>query len=762
MKKRSIILFAFIVLFLAPLYPQNQNRLVLFLPMHNLSEAKLSEKTEKYSLMIWKSLYNFLNIVPKLDIPPADEIGSMEWQTENIPEIASSYQAAFVISGETFLSNNFLVIQISLWDNLKSTAVLKKLYVTGTDYELLDTLDLIIDDTVGAILNTPVQIATLNFTDIRISDKTMEILLNGKLLTKVGQSGFSEKMKVLAGHSYHLEFVLSDGKSLYTLDVIPKPGETVNISYYALPDPLKMIEGVWYYSEASFDKAVPPAAYRFNPDYVLESGTVTKEKFKGKPKGGWTIDSEKKTLSFDGGVWGFDFRSETTLMLTNASGLKLYLVKQASSIQAMKTVLAVQFGYTTDEKMFKSSPQEAGIIRDFIDLYLGNLNGILYESALKGQSPISDKNKLQEYAESKSVQYLVYGDLATKKDVLSGTIRVWSTQKKKDVYSEKFTVKNGADLLIKINKLCGNISEKGFGIKPALGTLSFQIPKGIYKIKISDKLIYTADYEPLQIKLALPAGAVYKIIARNKSLLQFYKNNISLTNGKTYHISAAAPKPDLKIYEKALQNIWGICSKGGNPYTSEVFLKFSEGGVVDAGKISSGEFKSYDTGKWEMIDETRMIITGIDPKKTKGAAFDKSWNYQFVSLKNSYYLSLSDKNEKEIAELGLIADIKMVVNPEAVKALMKKFAGVWGAGSSVKSDKFQNYYRFSANGLFEAGLFEKGKFKKKTSGKWKIIDNKTLSWTINNMETVLDFDFTENGVIKIAGDGIKLYLKPVK
>ena len=759
MKKLPVFLFTFVALMLSPAYPQTQSRLVVFPAIHNLSVGKDAEKTEKYALMIWKSLYNFLNIVPKLEVPNADEISGMEWQTENIPQIASNYQAAFVISGETFLSNNSLVVKISLWDNVKSSTVLKKTYITGTDYELLDTLDRIIDDTVGAILNTPIKTAILNFTDIKISDKTLEIILNGKTVANVGKSGYSEKMKVLAGNTYHIEFVLSGGKSAYTLDVIPKPDETVNIHYAALPDPSKMIEGLWYYSAVSADKAVPPDAYRFNPDFVWESGSEIKGKFKPKSKGNWTMDADKKIFSFDGGEWGFTFGSETALVLSNSSGAVLYLAKQPSSVQQLKSVLALPFGYTTDDKIIKTPPQEAKIIRDFLDIYFGGLSGILYESTFIGLDQPGDKKAIQELALSKGVQYLIYGDLAMKKEVLGGTVHVWSSQKNKEVYTEKFTVKDGADLLKKIDTLCGNVCSKGLGIKPALGTLSFDIPKGIYNIKISEKLIYSADYEAMQMKLMLPAGAVYKIIARNKALKQFYKESITLTNGKSYTIAAIAPKPDLKLYETALQSIWGVCEKGGNPYRSEVFLKFGKDGVVDAGKISAGEFKSLDTGKWEIIDETRMMITGIDPKKTKGAAFDKAWFFKFTSKKDDYYLTMSDKNMKEIATLGFVSDAALVVNPEAVKALMKKFVGVWGA---AKSKTFLKYYRFTADGIFEAGTFEKGKFKKQKAGKWKILDNTTLSWTINNMETVLNYNISPNGVIRVKGEGIQLYLNPVK
>ncbi|NPV02263.1 MAG: hypothetical protein HPY53_12880 [Brevinematales bacterium] len=762
MKRRSVLLFVLITGILSQAYPQTQSRLVVFPAIHNLSAGKDAEKTEKYALMIWKSLYNFLNIVPMLEVPNADEISGLEWQTESIPQIASNYQAAFVISGGTFLSNNRLVVNIALWDNVKNSTVLNKTYITGTDYELLDTLDRIIDDTVGAILNTPIKTAVLNFTDIKISDKTLEILLNGKTVANVGKSGYSEKMKVLAGNTYHIEFVLSGGKSAYTLDVIPKPDETVNIHYAALPDPSKMIGGLWYYSAVSANKAVPPDAYRFNPDFSWESGSETKGKFKPKSKGNWAMDADNKTLSFGGGEWGFTFGSETALVLSNSSGAVLYLAKQPSSVQQAKSVLALPFGYTTDDKIMKKPPQEAKIIRDFLDIYFGGLNGILYESTFIGLDQPGDKKALQELALSKGAQYLVYGELAMKKDVLGGTVHVWSSQKNKEVYSEKFTVKDGADLLKKIDAVCGNICSKGFGLKPALGTLTFNIPKGIYSIKISEKLIYNADYEALQIKLMLPAGAVYKIIARNKSLKQFYKENISLTNGKSYTIAAAAPKPNIQIYEKAFQNIWGVCEKGGNPYRSEVFLKFGKDGVVDAGKISAGEFKSLDAGKWEVIDETRVMITGIDPKKTKGTAFDKAWIFKFTSKNDDYYLTMSDKNMNDVATLGLVADMELVVNPEAVKALMKNFAGVWGASDSVKGKTFQKYYRFTADGIFEAGAFEKGKFKKQKSGKWKILDNSTLTWTINNMESVLSYDISPNGVIRVKGEGILLYLNPVK
>ena len=51
-----------------------QARLLLILPVHNLSKKSDTEKTEKYTVLLWRSLYNFTLHIPSMEVPPRDEI----------------------------------------------------------------------------------------------------------------------------------------------------------------------------------------------------------------------------------------------------------------------------------------------------------------------------------------------------------------------------------------------------------------------------------------------------------------------------------------------------------------------------------------------------------------------------------------------------------------------------------------------------------------------------------------------------------------
>ncbi|NPV02504.1 MAG: hypothetical protein HPY53_14110 [Brevinematales bacterium] len=239
MKKLIILLAIFTFsaseIIFAELDGQKNIRITIILPFHNLSSPKNLQKTEKYSVLIWKSLFNFLKLVPSLDIPAFDEIETQKWNSGSIVKIATKYKAAFVIYGETFISNDQLIIQLSLWDSVKGKKLLKKEYMTDTTYDLIDTLDLIVNDTVSAILNTPIEIATLYFKEIKAQDKILDIFINGKKIASVNTNQYSEKIKVLAGYLYKMEIKLQNGKILSATDAVPEPGETVVISYEATP-----------------------------------------------------------------------------------------------------------------------------------------------------------------------------------------------------------------------------------------------------------------------------------------------------------------------------------------------------------------------------------------------------------------------------------------------------------------------------------------------------------------------------------------------
>ncbi|OHD54350.1 MAG: hypothetical protein A2Y33_03720 [Spirochaetes bacterium GWF1_51_8] len=743
-----------------------QARLLLILPVHNLSKKSDTEKTEKYTVLLWRSLYNFTLHIPSMEVPPRDEIDDLEWDAANLGEIASNFQAAFIIAGEVSLADSRLAITVTVWDGVKNQAILQKTYDSATDFELLDTLDTIINNSVSAVLDTPVAIASLNFTDIKISDKPVDIFINGKKHATVGKSGYSDTLKILAGYAYKIEFIDSAGTILNSMNVSLKDGETVKIEFAAPVNPSVILPGTWLFSMESFESVSPDKAMSILPDGNIDTGSIINNKFVKMGKMKWKYLPAEKTFVTDiGGVkadWQFGFIDEAKIHLTNSSGEHLYLVKQAGSSQSVPSVIGIPLVYTSDDKFEKKHSQELAAVRGLISLYFENLKEIYYEAYGKNDAAAENLNAALEAAKNAQAGYVIYGDLNKKSGSYTGTVKVWSAAKKKDVYTEKFAFKDSPELVKKINALCGNIAAKGLGLKPQTGTIVFDIAKGIYNVKISDKPVFAADYIPMSLKLTLPSGGVYTVNARIKSLNVFYKEKIFLTNGAVYTVKAVPPKTKIaKTYIDAFKNVWSVCKFGENPYKSDFFLRLGNNNLAETGVFKDGEFAVNGKGAWDVIDENRIVFTGLDPKKLGGLNLAKVSGYHLKQKGDDYYFILKDAMNTDIGTIGFIKSPKLVINSAAVKSFTAKFAGVWGVAGKANAKKFDNYLKFDVKGNIESGSYEDKKFKKKKAGKWEIIDGDTLQWTINNLKAKFNYVIDGEGIV-LKGEGQKLFLTPMK
>ncbi|NPV00640.1 MAG: hypothetical protein HPY53_04575 [Brevinematales bacterium] len=208
-----------------------QKKSVLVLPIQNLSPQNFYQKTDQYIIIIWKNLLNFLELIPSIDIITNNQKEFKNWDKADIKIISSNYHASFIITGEAYLTNKNFDILVEIWDKAKGKSIYQKTYTSGTGYEFMDMLDTVIDGTVSSLMNTPIEIAFIQFNNIKIGDKPLEVFLNGKKIAKVENSGYYEKIRVPAGNTYRIEIIDTGGKTVLKKVVIPKPNEMVTIEY---------------------------------------------------------------------------------------------------------------------------------------------------------------------------------------------------------------------------------------------------------------------------------------------------------------------------------------------------------------------------------------------------------------------------------------------------------------------------------------------------------------------------------------------------
>ncbi|MGC8764721.1 MAG: carbohydrate binding domain-containing protein [Brevinematia bacterium] len=215
---------------------------VLILPLENKTDTRKYPASETIKSIILGSLYDFLRVVPGLDIPEKSVLTEMKadfLNRRNITpeEIYSNYNAEVIIYGdyiqERKSKKQVALINFKIWTKTKGQVETIK-YTSPVDADIFDTIDDMIAKVIKLTMNEELKIAFLKFGDFRINEGNYYLLISGKIVSKITNDDFNLSLKILAGTEYTVKLKnLHNGNTVLDTKVILKPGEMTNISHIA-------------------------------------------------------------------------------------------------------------------------------------------------------------------------------------------------------------------------------------------------------------------------------------------------------------------------------------------------------------------------------------------------------------------------------------------------------------------------------------------------------------------------------------------------
>lgn len=211
---------------------------VLILSLNNNSDTNTYAGSDYLKPVIFNSLYNFIGIIPSLDIPDQKTLQAISWTPEQLAQLAKDRGADLVIYGDYTLSGPAYDPRARLSLKIYSTEnvvdVLSKTYNTPTDLEIFDTIDRVINDLSVELLKGKVEVAYLNFTGFRVGNEEYDIYVNDKIIASITNSDFELNLKILANTSYGVEIIRRhDKKAVHDSSFVLQPGVTARISHTA-------------------------------------------------------------------------------------------------------------------------------------------------------------------------------------------------------------------------------------------------------------------------------------------------------------------------------------------------------------------------------------------------------------------------------------------------------------------------------------------------------------------------------------------------
>ncbi|OHD56705.1 MAG: hypothetical protein A2Y33_14785 [Spirochaetes bacterium GWF1_51_8] len=233
-----------LVLFVVPCLASAQesapsNVSLLILPLVNTTDVENSAGSDNYRILLFGPIYNFVNIIPGVTMPPRDKLLSMKTDNSNIPAAAALNLSDFVIYGDYALKGKTkkdikIYINLYIWSQKLGAVFFQKSFVSGTDFEVLDTIDLMLEEIISQTLQKQLAVATLQFGGFKIGFEKYELLINDKSISEIAGSGFALNLKVLAEQNYQIVLRnLNSGQVAFDQTFKPKKGEAIMIGYYA-------------------------------------------------------------------------------------------------------------------------------------------------------------------------------------------------------------------------------------------------------------------------------------------------------------------------------------------------------------------------------------------------------------------------------------------------------------------------------------------------------------------------------------------------
>ncbi|MGA2141186.1 MAG: hypothetical protein ABSG94_02090 [Brevinematales bacterium] len=211
------------------------------LPLENIK----SSKSSSFQLVVFRSIYDFLRIIPSLDVPDVKLMKDLSWISpilanwENIQpgyEPKEVFDADYILYGDYNLekkNSEKVRIRIFVWSKADNKNIFSKSYETTTDIDLFDCIDTILKNVIVDVLKIKYSLARVNF-DINPGAEKYDIYINGKLIDSADKRDYKKSMVVLSGQDYLISVIRSrGGMTVYSRSKTLGINETFTVSCFA-------------------------------------------------------------------------------------------------------------------------------------------------------------------------------------------------------------------------------------------------------------------------------------------------------------------------------------------------------------------------------------------------------------------------------------------------------------------------------------------------------------------------------------------------
>ena len=211
------------------------------LPIENIKNSK----PNSFQLVIFKSIYTFMRIIPSLDVPDDKLMNDLFWLApalEKWERINAEHAPKEVLGADYILYGDYeikqknpekVVLKIGVWSKSENKNIFTKNYETVTDVDIFDTIDLILKNVIEDVLKIDFSLARIDF-NIKSGAEKYEIFINNKLIDTADKQDYVKSISVLGGQAYKITIIRSrDGKAVYTVTKTPGAKENFSVTYFA-------------------------------------------------------------------------------------------------------------------------------------------------------------------------------------------------------------------------------------------------------------------------------------------------------------------------------------------------------------------------------------------------------------------------------------------------------------------------------------------------------------------------------------------------
>ena len=208
-------------------------------------EDTKSSKSNSFQLVVFRSIYNFMRIIPSLDVPDDKLMNDLFWlspvlakweriKAETAPKVV--YDADYILYGDYDLiqkNPEKVTIKIGVWSKSENKNIFSRSYVTTTDIDIFDSIDMILKNVIEDVLKIDYSLARIDF-DVKAGAGKYDIYINNKFIDTANKQDYRKSMSVLGGQSYTISVIRAqDGKTVYNTARVLGPKENFGVTYFA-------------------------------------------------------------------------------------------------------------------------------------------------------------------------------------------------------------------------------------------------------------------------------------------------------------------------------------------------------------------------------------------------------------------------------------------------------------------------------------------------------------------------------------------------